>query len=191
MKRGSGSFKIIRAYDPAIDFDAITQEALTEFLSTRDVELIEGCMVPDERPVVFHARPLGQAERRSVRALSDADKYERAFALCITRVENHMREDGSRSEWIRPNDGAKARPLGDMHLAMFSEDDVQHVGQVIIAFSFCSPDRQPFVPLLGTCRDALTAAELRFRRRRAAQTIGSSASGADKPHPAATDPAHP
>lgn len=178
MRRGNGtgSFKVIRTYDPAIDPDAIPQERWVRFIQERDPELLEGAFFPGEQPTVFYCRPLSQAERRDVRGRAEADRFERAFALCVTRVDHLADGQGGRSTWSRPGDGAKPRPLGDQELARFSEDDIQHVGQVIVAASFCAPDRPLYVPLLATCRDAMTAAALASQRRRAGQMSSSSSS---------------
>ncbi|AKF08889.1 hypothetical protein [Sandaracinus amylolyticus] len=178
MRRGSGSgaFKVVRTYDPALDPDAIPQERWIQFIQERDVALLDGAVFPGEKTTVFHCRPLSQAERRDVRGRAEADRHERAFALCVTRVEHLADEHGGHSTWVRPSEGAKPRPLGDRELEVFSEDDIQHVGQVIVAASFCAPDRPLYVPLLATCRDAMTAAALASQRRRAARTTGSSSS---------------
>jgi hypothetical protein len=193
--RGSGAFAVVRTYDPAIEWDALPTPDLNEFLQTRDPALLEGRYIDGERPTVFHCRPLSQSEARDVRGRSDADKYERCFSLCVTRVEALFVDDGSpdgaRETWTRPNDGQKARPLSDGVLDRFSFGDVQHVGQVIFAASFSSPDRPLYVPLLDTCRDATTAAELSYRRRRAALMSASENSAASKRAVAAASPAAP
>ena len=173
---GTGSFQVIRVYDPAIDFDAIPQDDWDRFISNRDVKLLGEHWLDGQRPVVFHCRPLTQSERRDVRGKADADKAERAFACSVQRVDNLPTRGGQRLAWIRPADGGKPRPLADDALAMFAEEDVQNVGMVIIASSFSAPDRQLYVPLRDTCRDALTAVAVEYRRRRVAQTSASSSS---------------
>lgn len=188
---GTGAFKVIRTYDPAIDASAIPQERMVRFIQERDPDLLEGAFFPGEQPTVFHCRPLSQAERRDVRGRADADKYERAFALCVTRVEHLANASGGRDTWVRPSDGAKPRPLGDREMERFSEDDVQHVGQVIVAASFCAPDRPLYVPLLATCRDAMTAVALASQHRRAARTSSSSSSPDASAQPAAPTPGAP
>lgn len=173
---GTGTFQIIRVYDPAIDFDAIPQDDWDRYVSTRDVKLLGEHWIEGSRPVVFHCRPLTQSERRDVRGKADADKAERAFAFAVQRVDNLPTRGGQRLAWVRPSDGGKPRALSDDALAQFAEEDVQHVGMVIIAASFSAPDRQLFVPLRDTCRDALTAVAVEYRRRRAAPTSASSSS---------------
>ncbi len=168
MRRGRGTegFRVIRVYDPAIDYDSIAQKKWDEFVQTRDADLLEGHFFPGKSPTIFHVRPLSQTERRDVRGKSESDRFERAFAFCVTRVENLATDDDGHEPWTRPNDGAKPRPLSDDALSRFAEEDILHVGAVIVAASFSSPDRPLFVPLLGTCRDALTAAALVVVRSR-------------------------
>jgi hypothetical protein len=173
---GTGSFQVIRVYDPAIDFDAIPQQDWDAFISNRDVSLLGERWIEGRRPVVFHCRPLTQSERRDVRGKADADKAERAFAFAVQRVDHLPTHDGGRISWTRPSDGGKPRALADDALERFAEEDVMHVGTVIIAASFSAPDRQLFVPLRDTCRDALTAVAVAYRRRPAAQTDPSSSS---------------
>ena len=195
--RGSGAFAVIRTYDPAIEWDAVPTPDLNEFLQTRDPALLENRYIDGDRPTVFHCRPLSQSEARDVRGRADADKFERCFSLCVTRVEHLFKDDGSNDgegvheSWTRPNDSQKARPLSDSVLDRFAYHDVQHVGQVIFAASFSSPDRPLYVPLLDTCRDATTAAELSYRRRRAARMSATENSAADRPQAAAPTPAAP
>jgi hypothetical protein len=193
--RGSGAFSVIRTYDPAIEWDAIPTPELNDFLQTRDPAILEGRIIEGQRPTVYHCRPLTQSEAREVRGRSESDRFERCFSLCVTRVEHLFVDDGSpdggRKSWTRPNDGQKARPLSDGVLDEFAFGDVQHVGQVIFVASFSSPDRPLYVPLLDTCRDATTAAELSYRRHRAALMSATANSGAGKPPLAAPSPAAP
>ena len=196
MRRGRGTegFQVIRVYDPAIDYEDMPQEAYNLWMETRDTALIEPYITPGLEPVRFFCRLLTSgAEERDVGLRGDnADAFERAFSLCIRKVEHlpYRNDEGSRL-WTRPHDGAKARPLGDTHLAEFSRDDVVHVGQVITRLSFCSPDRQLYVPLLASCLDAVRAQGLAAHRRRAAATSDTSRSEGNKPQAAEPSPAAP
>lgn len=185
---GSGAFRVVRVYDPAIDFDSISQATWDEYITTRDVDLIDGKWYPDQQPVMFWCRPLTLSERRDVLARPESERNERAFAYGVTRVDNLYVVGGGRRQWMRPESGAKPRPLSDQALEAFAADDVIHVGQVVISRSFSSPDRPLFVPLLDTCRDALTAVGLARFRRRAAQTSSTSPSPASNSSPEATQP---
>ena len=97
---GTGSFQVIRVYDPAIDYDAIPQQDWDAFISNRDVSLLGEHWIEGRRPVVFHCRPLTQSERRDVRGKADADKAERAFAFAVQRVDHLPTHDGGRISWM-------------------------------------------------------------------------------------------
>lgn len=180
---GTGHFKIVRAYDPAIDFDAVPKETWDDFVTTRDPALLDGFYLPGEQPVVYHCRPLSRAEARDVLSRPESERPERAFAWCVLSVDNLRGLDGSlRPQWRRPETG-KVKPLTDEALSVFALDDTLHVGQAVLSRSFSAPDRPVYVPLLASCRDALTAAALRYRRRLAAQTSESSSSGESSERP--------
>lgn len=188
MRKGNGtrSFRVVRTYDPAIDHAVLAeqpQDVQDRFYRERDASVldeVEGAVFAGESPVVFHCRPLTRSEVRDVRARPDADARERAFALCVQRVDNYLADGGSRRTWVRPGtESAKPRPLSDSELDAFGHDAVQHVGEVVLRFSFCDPDRRPYVPLRGTCLDATTAAILVSQHRHAALTSSSSSSHDD------------
>lgn len=186
--------EIVRAYDPAIDLEATGALAGTanwqEFIATRDPNLLT--FVEGETPVRFFTRTLTLKERRDLRHKTTvSDQCERAFALCVLRVENLPFPDGSRRSWSRQNPN---KPISDDELEeLFSEDDVQHVGNVVWHHSFFARDRPRYVPVRVTCQDAMIAAALAWRRRHAAQTKAQDAPPSDdgRQPPEAPPPATP
>lgn len=162
-------FKVIRAYDPAMDREAMKADGVWElFLENRDVKLItyDEENGGEKAAMVFHCRTLTRQQRRELDGLLPERKREHAFRVGVVSVENMLYPDKGIRAWSRKD---VAKPMKDMELDLFAENDIQHVGEVIRAYSFCSPDRLPYVPLLATCLDELIAAGLAFQRRRAAQ----------------------
>lgn len=171
MAKGFDTFEVVRAYDPAIDLEAtgalVGTDNWNEFLATRDPSLLT--FTEGESPMRFHCRALTLKERRELRHKQTlSDQCERAFALAVLRVDGLIYPDGSKRSWTRAHAN---KPISDDELEeLFSEDDVQHVGNVIYQLSFLAKDRPRYVPLRGSCLDALTAVALDWRRRHAAQT---------------------
>lgn len=176
--------EIVRAYDLAIDREAMKADGdrWERFLEERDLSLLT--YLDGETPAKFVGIALSRSQRRELDGLPEERKRERAFMSAIKSVSGYKFRDGGSPVWS-VKDPSKA--MRDHDVDRFAETDVQHVGMVVIALSFCPPDSTPYVPLLVTCRDALIAAGLESQRRHAERTKRAAApSGEGSASPPAT-----
>jgi len=176
---GTDPFKVVLASDPAIDTAASN---LGQYVADRDVEALS--FVDGEEPTIYWCRPLSRAEIREVRnKATEGDKYEAAFVRGLVKVERLMHPDGSRRDWLRPDDrSGKSKPIPDSALeTYFSEAEIAEVGMVVMMRSFLARSSGGYYPLPGISQAALTASLY----RRAVQTRDSSSSETSSDSPAA------
>ena len=172
MDQSTKPMRVIRSYDPALDLDKLDDVAA--YTAERDPSKIKGILREGAKPTIFH---LMKATRRGCRHIRGgeypADCNERAFAVCVTRVEG---ADGRSFSHPSP-DGAKAAP--DSWLENFDELDIQEIGSVALNHSFLARDLPPFYPRQGMSQSALTA----LLYRRAVRTRDSEQSSPDSSEP--------
>lgn len=145
--RGTGPFKIVRIGDPAIA--SKDTEDYGQYCITRDFSLLK--FVDGAKPEIFHARPLTPAEVREVaNKIGERDQDEAAFVRGLVKVENLAREDGSQSDWTRPDDrSGKEKPIPDSVIErFFDEAMIREIGSVIRYRSFLGRTRGHYYPLL-------------------------------------------
>jgi hypothetical protein len=189
---GTKPFEIIRASDDAWRDEQLP--AYETYVYGGRVATPELLASFAERPTIYWGRPLTKSEQREVRnKTSEGDQYEAAFVRGLVKVENLEREDGSRYDWIRPDDrSGKPKIITDAELMEhFDEAIVEEIGMVIRNRSFLGRTKGAFFPLPAIS----LAAVLARKPRPAAQTSGSSNSDATKPPaeapPGTTPPSSP
>lgn len=154
---------VIRIYDPAIDHtNPVVNEAFNTYGLTRDPELIAKICKPGEAPTRFVVRRATRKGVRYIRAGETLDeRHERAFAVCVVRVEDRRTPDGRRTT-IEIPDGEGARPMPESLLERFDESDIQEIGGVALGLSFLSREMPAYFPPPAISWRALEA--LMYRR---------------------------
>jgi len=176
MDQHTGPLRVIRSYDPALDLDKVRD--IAEYASTRDPALIPNLLTTGARPTWFHVLKATRKGCRYIRSGTDAgDCYERAFAVCVQRVE------GAGGDTFTHPEPTGARAAPDAWLENFDEMDIQEVGSVALNHSFLARDLPRFFPRPDTSESALIA----LLYHRAGQT---TASGPDSPD-SSSEPADP
>lgn len=142
----TGVVPVIRMVDPAVDVqNADTNSDWNRYVLTRDPALFPKILKSGEKPTVFHIRKAVRSGVRYIRAGADeAEKYERAFAVCVTRVDG-LRVGDRRTDIDVPDTGG-ASPMADAILERFAESDIQEIGSVALGMSFLAHDLPAYYP---------------------------------------------
>lgn len=130
-------FKVVSTLDPALD---MTSSEV--FIYGRDRDFTQLRFLPGEKPTVFHVRevPHGLWEPYVASAESISERYKRAFAAGVERVDNLMQPDGvalqSWSPSFRHPRLKGVVMMTDEECNLFSPAEREEIGYVVYQHSF-------------------------------------------------------
>jgi hypothetical protein len=156
-KQSTGGVAVIRIFDPAVAVhDVGIKEEWNAYALTRDPALIPKITLAGQVPTTFHVQKATRKGMRHIRAGADAaDRNERAFAVCVSKVAALRVGDRRTDIDVPDHDGAE--PMSDAILERFAESDIQEIGSVAYGMSFLAPDLPPHYPPPPTSWRALEA----------------------------------
>lgn len=131
----SSTIRVASVADTALDIQAMTETGesgrhiIMEYAESRDETLVRA--LPGEKITWFHVRRLRSSEFIQVKqASSDAEQYQRAFAIGVTKIENFA-ETGSRT--VLPEytpDGQGQRGQG--RISFFTDEQMDRISPAFI-----------------------------------------------------------
>jgi len=150
MDQTTGPLRVIRAVDPALNPECITD--ILKYRASRDPELIPKIILAGSTPVYY---TIIKPTRRGIRYIRNGnladDVNERAFAVCVQRVER------GGSVLDNPSTKLGTQPCSDGWLDHFAEAELQEIGMVAWTHAFLAPDQPPFFAQLPSLVSGLTA----------------------------------
>lgn len=105
--------KVVSVMDPSIDYVSMGEDAIKEYIETRNSELVK--TMPGMKPTIFYVRsiPASVYQTYVAEAPNERAIAYRAFQMGVTRVEHITTMDGETREAIEPT-GERQVPRGHM-----------------------------------------------------------------------------
>ena len=154
MDQHTGPIRVIRAVDPALDVEKVTD--IIKYRETRDRTLIPTILQAGAKPTYY---TIVKPTRRGIRYIRSAaledDVNERAFAVCVSKVERPG------TDYVNPSAKLGVQPCTDEWLDNFAEAEIQEIGMVAWTNAFLAPDQPRFFAQLPMLVSGLTALLLR------------------------------
>jgi hypothetical protein len=146
------TFKIICAFDSAIDFAAANTlnaekqvTPLHEYVNTRDYKSIEPCIKPGELPTEFICRRLSRSfmNGQMARVTNESEQAVLAFSYGVVGILGMKKEGASEPiEWAPTGRNGEAEYCTRDDLEAVSPAEVQEIGGVIYQKSFLPQSMQ-------------------------------------------------
>lgn len=133
----SERFKLVSTLDPALD---LTVAEMLAYNRERDFATLR--FVPGEKPTIFHVRevPHGMWEQYVAAGDSAHERFKRAFAAGVERVENMVQPDGvSLPSWAPSFRHPRLKDvtmMSDEECNLFSPAEREEIGSVVYQHSF-------------------------------------------------------
>lgn len=182
-------FKLVSVLDPALD---LTVPELVAYQRERDFATLR--FLPGEKPTVFYVRevPHGLWESFVAAGDSEVERFRRAFAAGVEKVENLMQADGVALATWEPKsrlERLKVTVLSDEECHLFSPQEREEIGAVVYQHSFLPRKIAAVYRRLASLDEPL--AQRRFRLAEPSQEAAEGPSNAKpsastSPSPAAT-----
>lgn len=185
MNHSTKHLRVASVGDSAMDLHAMGADGVTEYMQTRDPELVK-CK-PGMKLTWFTIRRIKTSMYTSyvAPATSESSQHARAFQMAVVKVEDLVTPEGDHHPVYTPTrQEGDLLYIGDSQIDDFSAGQLDEIGQVAMQRSRLSPKApvyyRPLRSLLAVCQSR-TAQEARLSRLAATKNPSSPSSAASPP----------
>lgn len=139
--------RLVSLIDTAVDFEAMGQEAVRDYMEKRDFSLVKE--VAGKKLTVFHVRriPVSLYQSYVSEAPSEQTLYTRAFQVSVVRIDNLVDMDGKTHARIEPTE-ERHTPRGpvkvwsERELELIAPSFLEEIGSIANVMSRLPPGNE-------------------------------------------------